>query len=169
MSRKWERMVSKNTKTVNKNRSKQGIAPISSDPDRSVVFKGRSIMLALFFVLISILLLVTLTKTDGDKMYWYTTLSYMAVGLFVYFIRRPYLKVSKTSISKRGFARELVLNADKIKEIVYSPGQVVIDLNGKSPRWVYNKSLNRFDVAAMAARLKKFAEQNQIPFVDKTV
>lgn len=169
MSRKWERMVSKNAKKVNKNRSKQGIAPISTDPDRPVVFKGRSIMLALFFVLISVLLLATLTKTSGDTMYWYTTISYLVVGVFIYFIRRPYLKVSKTSISKRGFARELVLNADKIKEIVYSPGQVVIDLEGKSPRWVYNKTLNRFDVAAMAGKLKKFAEQNQVTFVDKTV
>jgi uncharacterized membrane protein YobD (UPF0266 family) len=169
MSRKWERMVSKNAKKINKDRSKKGIAPISTDPDRAEVFKGRSIMLALFFVLISILLLVTLTKTSGDTMYWYTTCSYLVVGLFVYFIRRPYLKVSKTSLSKRGFARELILNADHIKEIVYSPGQVVIDLNEKSPRWVYNKTMNRFDVAAMAGRLKKFAEQNQVTFVDKTV
>ena len=93
----------------------------------------------------------------------------MVVGLFVYFIRRPYLKVSKTSLSKRGFARELVLGADNINEIVYAPGQVVIHLKGKSPRWVYNRTLNRFDVAAMAGRLKKFAEQNQVAFVDKTV
>jgi uncharacterized membrane protein YobD (UPF0266 family) len=169
MSRKWERMVSKNAKKINKDRSKKGIAPISTDPDRAEVFKGRSIMLALFFVLISILLLVTLTKTSGDTMYWYTTCSYLVVGLFVYFIRRPYLKVSKTSLSKRGFARELILNADHIKEIVYSSGQVVIELNEKSPRWVYNKTMNRFDVAAMAGRLKKFAEQNQVTFVDKTV
>ncbi|SDM85666.1 hypothetical protein SAMN04487897_101270 [Paenibacillus sp. yr247] len=169
MSRKWERMVSKNAKKINKDRSKQGIPPISSDPDRAEVFKGRSIILASFFVLISILLLVTLTKTSGDTMYWYTTCSYLVVGFFIYFIRRPYLKVSKTSLSKRGLARELVLNADNIKEIVYTPGQVVIDLNGKSPRWVYTKTMNRFDVAAMAGRLKKFAEQNKVTFVDKTV
>jgi hypothetical protein len=169
MSRKWERMVSKNAKKINKDRSKRGIAPISTDPDRAEVFKGRSIMLALFFVLISVFLLLTLTKTSGDKMYWYTTCAYMVVGLFVYFIRRPYLKVSKTSLSKRGFARELVLSWDNINEIVYAPGQVVIHLKGKSPRWVYNRTLNRFDVAAMAGKLKKFAEQNQVAFVDKTV
>ncbi|MEC0231084.1 methyltransferase [Paenibacillus alba] len=169
MSRKWERMVSKNSKKINKDRSKKGIAPISTDPDRPEVFKGRSIMLALFFILISIFLLATLTKTDGDTMYWYTTSAYLVVGVFIYFVRRPYLKVSKTSLSKRGLARELVLTPSHIKEIVYSPGQVIIDLNGKSPRWVYTKTLNRFDVAAMAGRLKKFAEQNQISFVDKTV
>ncbi|MDD9268799.1 hypothetical protein ACFPES_17295 [Paenibacillus sp. GCM10023248] len=169
MSRKWERMVSKNTKKLNKDRTKRGIAPISTDPDRSEVFKGRSIILALFFVLVSVFLLLTLTKTSGDAMYWYTTLAYLVVGVFVYFVRRPYLKVSKSSLSKRGFARELILNADNINEIEYAPGQVVIHLKGKSPRWVYNRTLNRFDVAAMAARLKKFAEQNHVSFVDKNV
>ncbi|GGI43778.1 hypothetical protein GCM10008018_03820 [Paenibacillus marchantiophytorum] len=169
MSRKWERMVSKNAKKINKDRSKKGIAPISTDPDRPEVFKGRSIILAAFFVLVSLFLLATLTKTDGDKMYWYTTCSYLIVGLFIYFVRRPYLKVSKTSLSKRGLARELILTPENIKEIVYSKGQVIIDLNGKSPRWVYTQMLNRFDVAAMALRLKKFAEQNQVAFVDKTV
>lgn len=169
MSRKWERMVSKNTKKLNKDRTKKGISPISIDPERGEVFKGRSILLSLFFVLISVFLLLTLTKTTGDKMYWYTTIAYLVVGLFVYFVRRPYLKVTKSSLSKRGFARELVLNADNINEIVYAPGQVVINLKGKSPRWVYNRTLNRFDVAAMAARLKKFAEHNHVSFVDKTV
>ncbi|TXK75167.1 hypothetical protein [Paenibacillus sp. N3.4] len=101
-------------------------------------------------------------------MYWYTTGSYLLVGLFIYFIRRPYLKVSKTNLSKRGFAKELILNPDSIKEIIYSSGQVVIEVKGSS-KWVYSKTLQRFDVAALAGRLKKFAEQNQVVFVDKTI
>ncbi|OCT15656.1 hypothetical protein A8709_16480 [Paenibacillus pectinilyticus] len=169
MSRKWERMVSKNSKKVNQTRSKQGKAPISTDPDRPVVFKGRSIMLAAFFIVVSIFLLITLTKTEGDKMYWYTTLSYLVVGVLIYFVRRPYLRVTKTNLSKRGLARELVLGAENIKEIVHAPGQIIIELTGKSPRWVYNKTFNRFDIPAMAAKLKKFAEQNRIAYVDKTV
>ncbi len=169
MSRKWERMVSKNTKKANLTRTKQGKAPISTDPDRPVVFKGRSIMLAAFFIVVSLFLLFTLTKTEGDKMYWYTTLSYLVVGVLIYFVRRPYLRVTKTNLSKRGLARELVLGAENIKEIVHAPGQIIIELTGKSPRWVYNKTLNRFDIAAMASKLKKFAETNKISFVDKTV
>jgi hypothetical protein len=169
MSRKWERMVSKNAKKANINRSKMGKAPISTDPDRPEVFKGRSILLAGFFIVVSIFLLITLTKTEGDKMYWYTTLSYLVVGVLIYFVRRPYLRVTKTKLSKRGLSRELVLETEHIKEIVHAPGQIIIELNSKSPRWVYNKTLNRFDIPAMAAKLKKFADQNHIAFVDKTV
>lgn len=169
MSRKWERMVSKNSKKANINRTKMGKAPISTDPDRAEVFKGRSILLAAFFIVVSIFLLITLTKTEGDKMYWYTTLSYLVVGVLIYFVRRPYLRVTKTNLSKRGLARELVLEPEHIKEIVHAPGQIIIELNSKSPRWVYNKTLNRFDIPAMAGKLKKFADQNRIAFVDKTV
>ena len=100
MSRKWERMVSKNAKTANKNRSKQGIAPVSN-PDRAVVFKGRSIFLSLLFVCISLFLFFTFTKASADKTFWFTAISYFAVGLLIYFVRRPYLKVSKLSLAKR--------------------------------------------------------------------
>ncbi|WNR46304.1 hypothetical protein [Paenibacillus roseipurpureus] len=169
MSRKWERMVSKNSKKANLVRAKQGKAPISTDPDRAEVFKGRSILLSAFFIVVAIFLLFTLTKTDGDKMYWFTTLSYLVVGLLIYTVRRPYLRVSKTNLAKRGLARELVLEAENIKEIVHVPGQIIIELTGKSPRWVYNRTFNRFDIPAMAAKLKKFADQNHVAFVDKTV
>ncbi|MNW12551.1 hypothetical protein D3C71_2102730 [compost metagenome] len=79
------------------------------------------------------------------------------------------MRVSKTNLSKRGLARELVLGAENIKEIVHAPGQIIIELSGKSPRWVYNKTLNRFDIDAMASKLKKFADNNKVSFVDKTV
>jgi hypothetical protein len=166
MSRKWERMVSKNAKKANKSRLKQGIPPVS-DSHRPPIFKGRSIILSIFFVVISIILLFTPMGTGKDSMYWFTTASYFLVGLLIYFVRRPYLKVGKTSLSKRGFSRESIINAENIKQISITPGNVVIELNGKS-RWVYSKVLNRFDVAAIAGKLRGFSEQNQIAFVDKT-
>ncbi|MEW9702190.1 hypothetical protein [Paenibacillus sp. SI8] len=167
MSRKWERMVSKNAKKANKTRLKQGIPPVS-DPNPSQVFKGRSTIFSLFFVAVSIFLLFSTRTVDGDNMYWFTTLSYFAVGVLFYFARRPYLKVSKTTLSKRGFAKELHLTPDAIKQIIRTKGSVIIELNNKS-RWVYAKVINRFDVAAMADKLKSFAEQHNIAFVDQSV
>ncbi|NEW04803.1 hypothetical protein GK047_02065 [Paenibacillus sp. SYP-B3998] len=166
MSRKWERMVTKNAKTVNKNRLKQGIAPVT-DPDQSVVFKGRSILLSLFFVCVAVFLMSSLARSGADSMYWFTTISYFFVGLLIYFVRRPYLKVGRNSLSKRGYAKEKILNAENIKQIIYTPGNILIELDGKS-RWGYSKFFNRFDVAAMADKLKRFSEQNNITFVDKT-
>ncbi|MGG1552598.1 methyltransferase [Paenibacillus ferrarius] len=169
MSRKWERMVRKNSKQINKTRAKQGKAPISTDPDRAEVFKGRSLLLSGFFIVVALFLLFTLTRAEGDNMYWFTTLSYLVVGIFIFFLRRPYLRVSKTTLSKRGLARELNVTAENIKEIVVQSNQIVIAMNGKTPRWVYTKMLNRFDVAAMAVRLKKYADQNNVAFIDQTV
>lgn len=167
MSRKWKRMVSKNVKTVNEYRLKQGIPPIS-DPDRPQVYKGRSILLSLFFVGISLLFIVAFTGAGQDNMYWFTMFSYLLLGLYTYFLRRPYLKVSKTSLSKRGFTGERIIAAEHIKQIIIKPGYVIIEPDGKQ-RWVYSKSLNRFDVSAIAGKLKSFSEQNHVVFVDETL
>jgi multisubunit Na+/H+ antiporter MnhE subunit len=166
MSRKWERMVRKNTKTVNKARKKQGIPPVSAD--KLDVFKGRSIVLSLFLVAVCVFLIFTTKQTEQTALSWTTTFSYLLLALFVYYVRRPYLKVNKGSLIKRGFARERYIFAENIKQITITPGYVFIDHTGKQ-KWVYSKFLNRFDVAAMADRLKRFAEQNQITFVDERV
>lgn len=165
MTRKWERMVRKNTKTANQYRSKQGVPPIS-DPNRTQVFKGRSTILTLFLIGVSLILMFTSSKTGQDSMYWFTTASYFLFGLFIYFVRRPYLKVNKNNLSKKGIARESIVTAENIKQIIIKPGHVIIELNGK-PRWVYSKLLHRFDLDAIAGRLKIFSEQNQVAFVDE--
>jgi uncharacterized membrane protein YobD (UPF0266 family) len=165
MSRKWERMVRKNTKTVNKSRLKQGISPVS-DPDQPQVYKGRSTVLSLFLVAVSLFLVFTLKDTEQDRTAWLTILSYLLLALFVYFVRRPYIKVSKTNLAKRGFIGERIIGAEQIKQIIIKPGHVLIE-QGKQ-RWVYSRFLNRFEVDALAGKLKRFAEYNHVAFVDET-
>jgi hypothetical protein len=167
MSRKWKRMVRKNAKAVNEYRLKQGIAPVS-ESDKPEVYKGRSTVLPLFLVGVSVFLFINFNKTGQDNMYWFTTVSYFLLALFIYFIRRPYLKVRKSSLSKMGFAREHMVNAENIKQIIVKPGHVLIEMNSKM-RWGYSKFFNRFDVDAIAAKLKSFSEQNHITFVDETI
>jgi hypothetical protein len=165
MSRNWERMVRKNTKAANKNRLKQGI-PLISDRDQPQVFKGRSTLLTLLCLVVFLFLMVTSPQAGQDNMSLFTMASYFLLGLFVYFVRRPYLKVNKASLSKRGFIKEYILYAENIKQIIVKPGYVFVEQKGKQ-RWVYSKFLNRFKVDEMAAKLKSFSEQNHVTFVDE--
>lgn len=167
MSRKWERMVSKNAKKANSLRSKQGLSPIS-DPDKPQEFKGRSLLIPLLFLFIFVFLLATYSKADQNGMYVFTICAYLAVALLLYFVRRPYLKIGKTNLAKRGYSRELVAEAKNIKQIIYKPGAVIVELDNKT-RWVYSKRMNLFDVTAIATKLQRFAEQNRIVFEDKTM
>jgi hypothetical protein len=165
MSRNWERMVRKNTKAANKNRLKQGI-PLISDRDQPQLFKGRSTLLTLLCLVVFIFLIVNSPQAGQDNMSLFTMASYFILGLFVFFVRRPYLKVNKASLAKRGFIKEYILYAENIKQITAKPGYVFVEQKGKQ-RWVYSKILNRFKVDEMASKLKSFSEQNHVTFVDE--
>lgn len=165
MSRNWERMVRKNTKAANKNRLKQGI-PLITDRDQPQVFKGRSTLLTLLCLIVFLFLIVTSPQAGQGNMSLFTMASYLILGLFVYFVRRPYLKVNKASLAKRGLVKEYTLYAENIKQIIVKPGYVLVEQNGKQ-RWVYSKFLNRFKVDDMAAKLKSFSEQNHLTFLDE--
>jgi hypothetical protein len=165
MSRNWERMVRKNTKAANKNRQKRGI-PLISDRDQPQVFKGRSTLLTLLCLVVLLFLAVTSPQAAQGNLSFFTMASYLILGLFVYFVRRPYLKVNKASLARRGFIKEYILYAENIKQITVKPGYVFVEQNG-SQRWVYSKFLNRFKVNEMAAKLKRFSEQNHVTFVDE--
>ncbi|MFC5447828.1 hypothetical protein [Paenibacillus aestuarii] len=166
MSRKWERMVSKNTKKANTLRTKQGKTLIS-EGDKPLVFKGRSLLLPLLFIIIFVFLLATYTQADQSGTYVFTIIAYLAVALLMFFARRPFLKIGKTTLAKRGYSRELTLEAANIKQIVYKTGVISIELDNKT-RWVYSKRMNLFDVAAIAEPLKRFAETNKVHFEDQT-
>jgi hypothetical protein len=165
MSRNWERMVRKNTKAANKNRQKRGI-PLIIDRDQLQVFKGRSTLLTLLCLVVFLFLAVTSPQAAQGNLSFFTMGSYLILGLFVYFVRRPYLKVNKASLARRGFIKEYILYAENIKQITVKPGYVFVEQNG-SQRWVYSKFLNRFKVDEMAAKLKRFSEQNHVTFVDE--
>ncbi|UJF34525.1 hypothetical protein [Paenibacillus hexagrammi] len=166
MSRKWERMVSQNTKKANKLRTKQGKSLIS-EADKPLMMKGRSLLLPLLFIIVFIFLLATYTKADQSGMYIFTICGYLLIALLMFFVRRPYLKIGKNTLAKRGYSRELTLEAANIKQIVYKTGVIVIELDNKT-NWVYSKRLNWFDVAAIAEQLKRFADMNQVVFSDQT-
>ncbi|MEF3301647.1 hypothetical protein [Paenibacillus sp. GYB003] len=132
MSRKWERMVYKNSKELNAKRKKAGHAPISVSAEEQMdVFKGRSWFLpallvacSLFFAIVSVALYETQT------LYWITVIGYLALGV-MYFLRRPYIKIGKQKLATRRMGVDKVFDAGEIESITVQSGSIAIQIKGK--------------------------------------
>ncbi|PZE21834.1 hypothetical protein [Paenibacillus xerothermodurans] len=166
MSRKWERMVQKNTKTINKSRKKHG-RPLLSETvsDASVTIKGRSWTLPIFLIAVGIFCFVALRGTQQDAtLYWLTGGSYILLGLFIFWVRRPFLQIGKNFLITRRFTGNKRVEAADIQEISIGRDSALISLRGKGGNWVFSRFYHRMDIHALAERLKEFAERNSVTF-----
>jgi hypothetical protein len=165
MSRKWERMVKKNTKLVNKSRVKHGKATISqSVSDGSVTIKGRNWTLSLFLLCVGIFSFLAYRNTyQDDFLYWMTGGSYILLSLFIFAVRRPHLKIGKDFLGTRRFTGDKRVAAADIKEISLSKDSVVITLNGSKAKWGFTRFYHRIDITSMSDRLKVFAADHAVP------
>ncbi|MCZ8513114.1 hypothetical protein O9H85_11905 [Paenibacillus filicis] len=164
MSRKWERMVKKNTKVTNARRKKSGSNPISGGvADDSSVFKGRSWLWPLLLVAIGFFCFVAFrSAARQDNLYWVTGASYIFLAVLIYWARRPYLKVGKQSLTSRRFSGERTVEAAQISEIAFSKDAVVIIVQPKNSRWVFTRFYHQFPLEPVKAALKEFANKNAI-------
>ncbi len=166
MSRKWERMVEKNQKTINAKRKKEGLSPMQAKAKAETkdVFKGINWMLPFFLVLITILNIVMFlqqnTLTRGNLI---TFIVYILLAVLLLFMNRPTLTIGKSSITSRRFASFQTASAGEIEEIQLVKGAVVIRLKAKKKRWVYTRITHWFPIEAVSVRLRQFAELNHIP------
>lgn len=165
MSRKWERMVEKNMKTVNKRRKKQG-EPSIYDARQAGLFKGRSVLFSLTALAIVVIMLLFFNGPK-DALYWFTLVSYLFLAWFLYFIKRPFLRIGKKQLSTRKWNREIFVDADQIERIVLLPGYVVIQLKNQGKRWVFSRVMNLYPVARMAADLREFSRQYGVALHDE--
>lgn len=170
MSRSWERMVAKNRKQVNTARKKQGIqsigsaAPKKEDVDK---FTGRNIAFPVTLVLLGVVYSV-ITAIGTQQIDWSMML---IVGLYallgvIFFIRRPYLSVGKSTLGTRRWNGDVRMDASQVKAISTQKGYVFIETK-KGANWGFSRFLNRYDTAAMATRLQEYAHVNNIPFEQK--
>lgn len=169
MSRSWERMVERNQKKVNKTRLKSGRTVISGNSAESMVrFKGRSWMLPLIMIALGAFYMLPISGLDtGDSAFRLVTIGYIALGIVMFLIRRPFLGIGKTKLVSRRFSGDKTVYVDDINEIVVSPGYVVVQLKEKKRQWVFSKIMNMFDMPAMTKEIKQFAEHNHIPFKEQ--
>lgn len=165
MSRKWERMVQKNAKTINQQRKKQGIRSVPSSSEENVDwFKGRNIVLPFLLISFAVFFSVIFWGIPGEKnLYWVTVFSYLLLAVIL-FLKRPYLRVGKDFVSSRRFAVDKRLESADIKSIVVQPGYVVIERKARGANWVFSRLIHRYDTNKMAERMQEFARINSLPY-----
>ncbi|TBL80216.1 hypothetical protein [Paenibacillus thalictri] len=167
MSRKWERMVEKNTKQLNKTRAKQGKKPISETSSESgFVMKGRSWLFPLLLIFVGIFCFISFRGANQDEtMYWVTGGSYVALGVFTYFVRRPYLKISKKALTTRRFSGNRTLEAEDVTAITILKDAVVIEGANKQ-RWMFSRIYHLMNITEVGERLAAFAKTHNITVKD---
>lgn len=164
MSRKWERMVERNQKAVNRGRVKNGRSMIA-DAGRETVetLKGRSWLLPFCLILIAGFYLgSTSTVMTLKPIDYYTAGGYAVMSLFLFWIRRPTLRIGRKTISSIRFSGEKQLAPEDIEEIQISSQTVVIVLKSKKARWSFSRKMNFFPVDKAAELLKEYAVRNQV-------
>ncbi|MDI4645626.1 hypothetical protein [Cohnella hashimotonis] len=165
MSRSWERAVQRNTKEINKRRKKEGKQSLSAPAAQIDRFKGRSLIMPFTLVLLIVFYILLFKPWSASfeqsaGMFWATVGCYVLLAVF-YFLRRPYLAVSKDRLETRRFAGYKTLKPLEVRKIVQMPGYIVIE-PVKGGNWVFSKLMNRYPLDAMSVRLKEFAGQHQV-------
>lgn len=164
MSRKWERMVRKNTKTTNKSRQKSGQPKISEiQSDGSVTLKGRSWFLPMLLTATGVFCLISFRGIAGqDNLYWITGISYIFLAVLIYYVRRPFIKIGKNALTSRRFGGDRTIEASQIDEITVSKDAVTVQIKPKGNRWVFTRLYNRFQMDELSGKIKEFAAKNNV-------
>jgi hypothetical protein len=164
MSRSWERMIERNSKKVNKRRKKEGKPSVTAQAQKADRFVGRNYMFPILLVLLMAFYVVVFapwkTNVQDTTMFWVTLGCYALLAVF-YFLRRPYLSVTRDTLETRRFSGYKRLNAGEIRKIVLQPGYVVIE-TVKGANWVFSRLINRYPLDQMGERLKTYAEVHHI-------
>lgn len=170
MSRSWERMVQRNAKKVNKQRKKEGKPSVYAQEKQGDKFLGRNFIFPAILVMLMVFYVIVFAPwvTDMQQdttMFWVTLGCYGLLALF-YFLRRPYLGVTRDTLETRRFTGYKTLTPAQIRKIALSPGYVVVE-SVKGQNWVFSRFMNRYPVAKMGERLKAFAELHKIEIEEK--
>lgn len=167
MSGKWGRQVERNAKKINAQRKRLGQKPIyetSSASGSGERITGRSILWPAFLLCIGLFYMIMFWNVKRDTLYWVTVISYIALAVLVFLLRKPFLTIGKDTLTTRKFAGFRTLKASEIEAIEVQPGYVVIVPKNNKSRLVFSRLVNRFDTDYMAERLREFATRNQIAF-----
>lgn len=169
MSRKWERMVEKNKKSVNKMRVKQGKEAIAGSGSETMqTFKGRIwIMPSLLIGFSAFYFLFLYGVYPHDSVYWLTGISYLALGILTYLFRRPIVRIGRHTLSVRRFSGDQSVEAHEIEEIAATSNSFNIKLKGKRRRWVYSKFQHHFQMDELIPKIKEFADRNHVLYVER--
>lgn len=171
MSRSWERMVTKNTKKINKQRKKTGKPSLSSAVKPQIDrFVGRNYVVPTMLIML-IVFYVTIAQPWSETfaqditMFWVTVGCYVLLALF-YFFRRPYLAVSRDTLETRKFTGYKTLRPGDIRKFSITPGYILVE-SVKGSNWVFSRTMNLYPLDKMSERLKTYADLHNIAFETK--
>ncbi len=164
MTRKWERMVAKNSKNVNKQREKYGRKPDS--PKTQEKFKGRGWLFPTVLAAVGIMYMILFASTAGTTIYWVTVGSYLLLAL-IFFFRRPFIEVKRNQLTFRRWNALKFASSEDIKQIMLQNGAVIIVLKKNKSRWIFSRLIQRYDTDAIAERLKEFARAHGVALTDE--
>jgi hypothetical protein len=165
MSRSWERMVLKNSKQINKRRKKEGKKSISPNTPQVDRFQGRNYIVPILLLML-IALYITLAQPwsanfkQDQTLFWVTIGCYVVLALF-YYMRRPYLSVTRDTLETRKFSGFKTLRPTEIRKITLQPGYIIVE-SVKGANWVFSRVMNRYPLDRMGERLKTFSELHHI-------
>jgi len=165
MSRSWERMVLKNSKQVNKRRKKEGKKGVSPNAPQIDRYRGRNYIIPVLLIML-IVFYVTLAQPWSENflqdptLFWVTIGCYIVLALF-YYLRRPYLAVTRDTLETRKFTGYKTLRPTEIRKIVVQPGYIIIE-SVKGANWVFSRLMNRYPLEQMSERLKIYADLHKV-------
>lgn len=166
MSRKWERMVERNKKKANIQRTKEGKKPLDRNNSVPVVY-GRSYFFPAVLLLFAIFIMSGFRGVyQTGTLYWVTILSYVLLAAF-FFFRRPYIRIGKDGISTRRFRGNVTLSPKDIQTIEIDSGYVQVQGKKSRDRWVFSRLLQRYNTDRIAEYAIPFAQKNQIELINK--
>jgi hypothetical protein len=158
-------MVNKNTKSINQLRKKQGKKPVygSSSEDGQVV-KGRSWFVPILLAFVGVFCFVAYRDLSSqDGMYWVTGSCYIGLALFIFFVRRPFIRVGKAALTTRKFSGNKTLEAHEIESITVMRDAVIIQTKNKKARWIFSRFYQLINIGQLTEVLTGFAEKHAIP------
>jgi hypothetical protein len=165
MSRSWERMVLKNSKQINKRRKKEGKKSLGTKTPQVDRYVGRNYIVPILLFML-ILLYITMAQPWSDNfmqdqtLFWVTIGCYVVLGLF-YYLRRPYLAVTRDTLETRRFTGYKTLRSTEIRKITVQPGYIIVE-SVKGANWVFSRLMNRYPLERMSERLKTYSELHHI-------
>lgn len=158
----------KNMSTIYKQRKKQGTGQLVVNGEKADRLTGRNFLLPILLILF-IGAYVSFFFTEPS--FELDTINIVTIGAYfvlaaLFFFRKPYLKIGKDYVQSRRMMGDKRLNASDISTIRTQDGYVTI-VPKKGGGWTFSRTLNRFDTAEMAGKLKAFAQVYGIPFEEK--
>ncbi|MEG6589819.1 hypothetical protein [Paenibacillus barengoltzii] len=171
----FDRKVERNQRRMYKKGKGSNVGQGTRNPRTSLgangegdVFKGRNFILPTALVLLALLYavvgLIGNTEEVNSVLFWATIFLYFVLALVI-FLRKPYLRVNKSSLYTSKFNRDRMLDAGNISKIKVSRNKIVIEPKTREPKWVFYRARNRFDTEAMAARLQLYADTHHVKLV----